>query len=73
VPVVTRITMGITELEPMTEEERVMHWRVEELERAGYEAEDVLAIALDPTVDLHLAIDLIHRGCPHELALRILL
>jgi hypothetical protein len=65
--------MAITELEPMTEEERVMHWRVEELERAGYRAEDVLSIALDPTVDLHLAIDLVRRGCPHDVALRILL
>jgi hypothetical protein len=63
----------ITDYELTTEEERVLHWRVEELERAGYAAEDVLVIALDSSVDLHVAVDLIRRGCPHDVALRILL
>jgi hypothetical protein len=65
--------MEITEFEHDTDEELVMQWRIEELERAGYAPDDVLVIALDPSIDLHVAIDLIRRGCPHELALRILL
>ncbi len=65
--------METAEFEHGTEEELVMQWRIEELERAGYKPDDVLVIALDPTIDLHLAVDLVRRGCPHELALRILL
>jgi hypothetical protein len=64
--------MAILEFEPVTEDDRVIHWRADELERAGYAREDVLRLALDPHVDLHLALDLVRRGCPHELALRIL-
>jgi hypothetical protein len=61
------------EPEPIEEDARVMQWRVEALERAGYAPKDVLAMAIDPQVDLHVAVDLVRRGCPHELALRILL
>ena len=64
--------MAILEFEPTTEDDRVIYWRVEEFERAGYPAEDVLRLALDPHVGLHLAIDLPRRGCPHNVALRIL-
>jgi hypothetical protein len=64
--------MAILEFEPVTEDDRVIHWRVDELERAGFAPEDVLRLALDPEVDLHLALDLVRRGCPHEMALRIL-
>jgi len=65
--------MAITEFEPVTEEEQVMHWRIEELERAGYTPTDAIAMAFDATVDLHVAVDLVRRGCPHDVALRILL
>jgi len=65
--------MAITEFEPLSEEEQVMQWRLEELERVGYTAQDALTIALDPTVDLHRATDLVRRGCPHDVALRILI
>jgi hypothetical protein len=65
--------METAEFDQGTDEELVMQWRIEELERAGYAPDDVLVIALDPSIDLHLAVDLVRRGCPHELALRILL
>ena len=65
--------MAITEFEPVTDEEQVMQWRIEELERAGYAPEDVIVMAADPSVDLHVAVDLVRRGCPHDVALRILL
>jgi hypothetical protein len=56
-----------------TEIERIEHWRAEELERAGYEPRAAGRLAVRHDVDLHLAIDLLRRGCPVELALEILL
>jgi hypothetical protein len=56
-----------------TELQRVEHWRAEELIRAGYEANDAIALAARHDIDLHGAIDLVGAGCPVELALRILL
>ena len=67
--------MSVADLEITveTESERVERWRVEELERAGYDAAQAQVFARRPEVDLHLAVDLVARGCAHELALRILL
>jgi hypothetical protein len=56
-----------------TENERILRWRAEELERAGYEATAAVELAARTDVDLHLAVDLLERGCPSEIALRILL
>jgi hypothetical protein len=56
-----------------TDAGQIMRWRLEELERAGYDQTATLAIAADVDIDLHLAIDLLHRGCPPALAARILL
>jgi hypothetical protein len=56
-----------------TEEERVIQWRLEELERAGYDEVSALEIALATGVDLHLAVALPRSGCPHDTACRILL
>ena len=57
----------------VTEEERVECWRAEELERAGYDPVAAVRLAIRHYVDLHLAVDLLRRGCSPELALRILL
>ena len=58
---------------PATEDERVARWRLEQLLRAGYDdtAAHILADLVD--VDLHLAVDLVSRGCAADTALRILL
>jgi hypothetical protein len=56
-----------------TETERIQRWRTEELERAGYRANEAAALAARGDVDLHLAVELLQRGCPAETALRILL
>jgi len=56
-----------------TEVERIERWRAEELERAGYEPRAAGRIAVRHDVDLHFAIDLLQRGCPRDLALKILL
>jgi hypothetical protein len=56
-----------------TEAERIERWRAEELERAGYEPLQAAELAARQDVDLHLAVELLERGCPVGTALRILL
>jgi hypothetical protein len=56
-----------------TEAERVVSWRLEELERAGYHPQAAFDLAERTDVDLHLATELLHAGCPADTALRILL
>ena len=55
-----------------TENERVLRWRWEELRRAGFGFKDSLLLAVSQEVDLHLATELLARGCPADTALRIL-
>ena len=67
--------MSATELHELeeTETERVERWRAEELERAGYGLSAAAMLAASGGVDLHLAIDLLSRGCPQDTAMQILL
>ena len=66
--------MTATELDFIdTESDRVQQWRVEALERAGYDATAAAVLAVRTDIDLHAATALIERGCSSELALRILL
>jgi hypothetical protein len=60
-----------TKLHESTEVERIERWRAEALERAGYEPRVAKEIAA--RLDLHLATDLLARGCPQDVAARILL
>ena len=55
------------------EVERVELWRLDSLERAGYDAESAAVLAASPEVDLHRAVSLVEQGCSVDLALRILL
>ncbi|HKU56031.1 MAG TPA: hypothetical protein VJP41_03320 [Gaiellaceae bacterium] len=55
-----------------TETERVERWRTAELMRVGFPGDDAVALAARFDVDLHEAIELVRRGCPPDLALRIL-
>ena len=57
----------------LDEEIRVVLWRIATLGRAGYDDETAVDLALDKSVDLHLAVSLVQRGCRHDTALRILL
>jgi hypothetical protein len=61
------------ELYEETELDRIERWRGEELERAGYAPAAAAKLAASRDVDLHLAIDLLERGCAPELAVKILL
>jgi len=56
-----------------TEQEKVEHWRAEELVRAGYDPSDALALAARHDIDLHFAVELIGQGCPYETAIEILI
>jgi hypothetical protein len=52
---------------------RVLGWRIEQLIAVGFESDAALVLALDRTVDLHEATELIRRGCPPSTAFRILI
>ena len=67
------MTAAETYLTHESELERIELWRADELQRAGYDARAAAVLAARHDVDLHLAIDLLERGCPDELALQILL
>ena len=60
-------------LQADTELEKIEGWRAEELKRAGYERRAAKELAVRHDIDLHLAVDLVRRGCPQKVALRILL
>jgi hypothetical protein len=47
-------------------------WRFDQLERAGYSSDLAHCLAEDNTIDLHLACELLERGCPQGTAVRIL-
>lgn len=65
--------MTAAELQEGTEIERIERWRSDELERAGYSKDAAGKLACRHDVDLHHAIEMIARGCPPDLALKILL
>jgi hypothetical protein len=49
----------------------IAEWRRERLCAAGFSSDLAAALAADTAVDLHAALDLIDRGCPPDLAARI--
>jgi hypothetical protein len=59
------------ELERRDELVEVLRWRQRRLLQSGYAEEDARALAARPDVDLHRAVELLERGCPPELAVRI--
>ena len=65
-------TAQLTDLES-PEAAQVLRWRLRTLLEAGYLYTDALKLAMDGDVDLHAAADLMRRGCPSALGIRILL
>ena len=67
--------MTVAELISLDGEEQtaVLEWRFSQLAKSGYGIDDAVVLATHTDVDLHLASDLVARGCPPALALRILL
>jgi hypothetical protein len=60
-------------MKTLEEEIAVVEWRFATLTRSGYDVDGAAAIAARFEIDLHCAADLVTRGCPPDLALRILL
>ena len=50
----------------------VVDWRAERLSEAGLPEELARRVAADGAYDLHAFLTLVDRGCPAELAVRIL-
>jgi hypothetical protein len=65
-------TLTSTRETGLDESERVLLWRIARLVQAGYCDSCAVELACAP-IDLHAAVDLVERGCPSELAVRILL
>ena len=59
-------------VEKVTESDPVRRWRFEELLRAGYGPAEAQALSGRLEIDLHVAIDLVRRGCDPRTAVRIL-
>ncbi len=55
------------------EAEQVESWRFDVLIEAGYPPELAEKIAKDPGADLHLAVELVERGCSPARAAEIVL
>jgi hypothetical protein len=53
------------------EPREIVSWRVRRLVAAGFTRPEAVTLAHNPEVDLHAILDLIARGCPPELAARI--
>ena len=51
----------------------VLAWRFDALCRSGFDLDAAAVLAANVEVDLHKAVELVGRGCPPELATRILL
>jgi hypothetical protein len=51
---------------------QVVLWRREQLLRSGFPPPLAAALAADARYDLHRLIELVERGCPPRLAVRIL-
>jgi hypothetical protein len=49
-----------------------VRWRREQLVRSGFPLPLAARVARDSRFDLHALIELVERGCPVELAVRIL-
>jgi hypothetical protein len=61
-----------TEVERRREAHGVISWRRERLGESGFPLAVATEVAHDPRFDLHGLIELVERGCPPELAVRIL-
>jgi hypothetical protein len=57
---------------PSAGEDPVVLWRVRRLREVGFDRQLAETLAHDAAYDLHAILSLVDRGCPAELAARIL-
>jgi len=55
------------------EHDRVLRWRFEQLQRAGYPTEEAVVLSGHSEVDLHQAIRLLRDSCAVSTAMQILI
>jgi hypothetical protein len=68
-----RHQLGMNAATPAEQEpDDVFAWRRSQLERSGFPRRLAACVAHDGRYDLHRLIELVERGCPPELAMRIL-
>jgi hypothetical protein len=53
------------------DDDRVAAWRRDQLVQSGFSSRIAWELARDGRYDLHVLIDLVERGCPPEVAVRI--
>lgn len=63
--------MSVDEHLAILDPDSVIAWRAERLARTGLAPEVAARIAADSAYDLHALFELVDRGCPPELAVRI--
>jgi hypothetical protein len=61
-----------TELTGIPQVRRILAWRRQRLLESGFPAPLAARVATDSRFDLHVLIELAERGCPPELAVRIM-
>jgi hypothetical protein len=61
-----------TEVRQQAESAEVTAWRRDQLEHSGFPQALASRLAEDGRYDLHALIELVERGCPPRLAVRIL-
>ena len=64
--------IGFRTLPAQSLDASVVGWRDEQLRAAGFPGALASGLARDPRLDLHALIELVERGCPPKLAVRIL-
>jgi hypothetical protein len=60
------------ELQGRVARDDIVGWRCEQLLQSGFPPPLAARAAADPRYDLHRLIELVERGCPPDLAVRIL-
>jgi len=61
-----------SELQQTRREDQLTTWRLDQLIRSGFPDDIATRVATDARFDLHALIELVERGCPPDLAVRIL-
>jgi hypothetical protein len=61
-----------SELQQVRREDQLGSWRRDQLVRSGFPHDLATSVARDARFDLHALIELVERGCPPDLAVRIL-
>ena len=64
--------MSAQQIDRPEEQQLVATWRRDQLVHAGFALPLAATLAQDHRFDLHAVIELVERGCPPELAVRIL-